>query len=103
MLAHGVDPYLPIRQQWYSTARVVQQQARNIGAILGNFRHVCRSRQTGSDGGLITVKDDSIVATLSAVNGSVSFHGDDPSLPVRFISGSGQLWWVPCVRCRVSM
>jgi hypothetical protein len=74
-----------IQRHWYSTARVVQQQGRNIGNILGNFRHVCRSVDC-RDGGQIAVKDNSSIAALPAVNGNVSFRGDDPNLPLQLRS-----------------
>lgn len=77
-----------IQRWWCSQARVVQQQGRNIGSMLGNFRHVCRvvDCSVSADGDNDDMAAGSNAHMLPTVNGNVSFRGDDPQLPTWLMS-----------------
>jgi hypothetical protein len=72
-----------VKQQWLRSMRLVQQQGRNIGALLGNFRQWCRNLDCspGGEASLQPFAARRALANLPTVNSLVSFRGDDPMLP----------------------
>ncbi len=72
-----------VKQHWLKSLRLVQQQGRNIGSLLANFRQWCKKFDCspGGDAGLQPFTPKRALKKLPVVNSLVAFRGDDPLLP----------------------